>query len=67
MTHSEGINKVKVLQKAFLCWVEEHGDLQGLDAASFNELRRRLFRSTFDAFRLGVVGLDKSGGPGALP
>lgn len=58
MTHREGEQKVKAMQKAFLCWIEAHPDLVVLPPTVFNDLRRKLFRSTFDAFRLGVVGLN---------
>lgn len=58
MIHREGEHKIKALQKAFLCWIEQHPDLTTLPPLAFNELRRKVFRSTFDAFRLGVVGLN---------
>jgi hypothetical protein len=59
MTHTEAERAVKLLQKEFLLWVEEHPVLATLDADTFEEVRHRVFRSTFYSFRLGVVGLDK--------
>lgn len=57
MTHQEGEGRVKGLQKQFLSWVEEHEYLQGLSPDMFNEIRRNAFSSTFDAFRLGRIGI----------
>ena len=51
--------KVKSLQKEFLSWVEHHPVFYALDPDEFNELRRDVFRGTFEAYRLGVVGLDR--------
>lgn len=56
MEHSAAERKIRALQKAVLCWAEEHPVLSRLDPNSFNGLRRRLFRMTFEAYRLGVVG-----------
>lgn len=64
MRQVDGEQKVKALQKAFLCWVEEDEQLKTLDPRTFNLIRRQLFRATFEAFRLGVVGLgDRLEGP----
>lgn len=57
LSHREGERRIKCLQKEFLHWVEEHPQLKELDSHLFNDLRRRAFRATFDAFRLGIVGL----------
>lgn len=57
MEHSEGEARVKSLQKEFLLWVEEHEYLRHLDHQRFNQLRRQAFSSTFDAFKLGRVGV----------
>ncbi len=58
MTHVEGETRVKALQKGFLCWVEECPDLADLEPLQFNRIRRSAFRATFDAFRMGRVGLS---------
>jgi hypothetical protein len=58
MTQQEGEKKVKALQKEFLIWIEEHPALSLLDPDDFDRLRRSVFRGTFQAFRLGIVGLD---------
>jgi hypothetical protein len=59
MTHLEGEKKIKVLQKEFLSWVESHPSLRRLDPDSFNDIRHKVFRATFQAYRLGVVGLEE--------
>jgi hypothetical protein len=48
--------KIKALQKEFLAWVEAHPILHELPPEEFNDLRRRVFRGTFEAYRLGVIG-----------
>lgn len=59
MTHEEGEARVKSLQKQFLFWVEDHDYLSDLDRQRFNQLRRQAMSSTFEAFRLGRVGLKE--------
>ena len=59
MTHTEGEKKIKVIQKDFLVWVESHPVLSAMDPDSFNDIRHKVIRATFQAFRLGVVGLDE--------
>ena len=49
--------RIKALQKQFLVSVEEHPIFHQLDTEAFNDLRKRVFRGTFEAYRLGVVGL----------
>lgn len=48
---------VKALQKELLSWIEDHPALYSLPPAQFNAIRSRVIRGTFDAFRLGIVGL----------
>lgn len=62
MNQVEGERHVKYLQKEFLCWVENHPKFSHLPSNTFNNVRRRVFRSTFDAFRLGVLGTDAYSG-----
>lgn len=50
--------RVKAVQKGFLLGIEEHPVFHHLEPEQFNLLRRRVFRATFDAYRLGVVGVD---------
>lgn len=50
--------RVKALQKEFLVQIEQHPILQAMDPVTFNALRKHVFRGTFEAYRLGVVGLD---------
>lgn len=57
MTEDQAIRKVKGLQKEFFAWVETHPIFEQLDPYHFNDLRKRVFRGTFAAYRLGVVGL----------
>jgi hypothetical protein len=57
MTHKEGERRVKSLQKEFLGWIETEQCLFPMESAEFNAIRRRVIRTTFDAFRFGVVGL----------
>lgn len=54
MTQKEAEVRVKALQKEFLLWLEES---LTVDAVSFEDIRRTVFRASFSAFRLGVVGL----------
>ena len=58
MTHQEGEARVKSLQKEFLTWVETHPHLGLLDHERFNQMRRQAFASTFQAFKMGRVGLS---------
>lgn len=58
MTQKEGEQRIRSLQKQFLSWVETHPQLRTLEPEVFNEVRHRVFRSTFFAYRLGVVGVD---------
>lgn len=57
MTHQEGEVRIKSLQKEFLSWVETHNHLGLLDHHRFNNMRRSAFSSTFEAFRMGRVGV----------
>lgn len=57
LSQREGEARVRSIQKRFLSWIESHPVLQTLPPEEFNDIRRRVFRSTFFAFRLGVVGL----------
>lgn len=59
MTQEEGEIRVKGLQKEFLSWVEGHKALSAIPDTEFNDIRRKAFASTFEAFRLGVVGLGE--------
>lgn len=61
MKHAEGEARIKSLQKEFLLWVEEHKYLRDLDHQRFNQIRRQAFSSTFDAFRMGRVGVSPEG------
>jgi hypothetical protein len=54
--------RIKALQKEFLAWVEAHPILHRLPPTEFNDLRRQVFRGTFEAYRLGVVGNTASAG-----
>lgn len=49
--------KIKATQKEFLAWVEAHEVLHELPPLEFNDLRKRVFRGTFEAYRLGVTGV----------
>lgn len=60
MTHQEGEARIKSLQKEFLSWVEEHPHLGLLDHDRFNQVRRQAFTSTFEAFKMGRVGIKVS-------
>jgi hypothetical protein len=63
MRHEVAEKKVRGLQKEFLTRVEHHPVLFQMEPDDFNDLRKRVFRGTFEAYRLGVVGLDKSDVP----
>jgi hypothetical protein len=56
--------RVRGLQKEFLSQVEAHPVLFQMEPDDFNDLRKRVFRGTFEAYRLGVVGLEK--GPASM-
>jgi hypothetical protein len=58
MDHTTAEKVVKGLQKDFLLWIEETPKLSTLTDDQFTTLRRRVFRSTFQAFRLGIIGID---------
>lgn len=58
MKHEAAERKVRGLQKEFLTRVEQHPVLFAMEPDDFNDLRKRVFRGTFEAYRLGVVGLD---------
>jgi hypothetical protein len=58
MTQQEAERRVKALQKGLLLAIERIPELRDGDPELFNDVRRRIFRSTFLAFRLGVVGLE---------
>lgn len=60
LTQTEGERKIKLLQKEFLIWLEDHPFTQKMDADSFDRLRRSVFRGTFQAFRLGIIGIEDS-------
>jgi hypothetical protein len=60
MTQHEGELHVRTIQKAYLCWVESHPGLRAMGPVAFNTIRRACIRSTFEAFRLGVVGLGEA-------
>lgn len=63
MRHMVGEKMVKGLQKEFLSWIENHESLQDLrvsDRDTFNIIRKRVFRSTFDAYILGVRGVAET-------
>jgi hypothetical protein len=51
------IRKVKGLQRDFLAWIERHPVFYTLEPDAFNDIRKRVFRGTFEVYRLGVVGL----------
>jgi hypothetical protein len=57
VTREQGERRVKAMQREMLCWVEEHEVYGRLDPETLNMVRHRIIRSTFDAYRLGIVGL----------
>lgn len=57
MLHEQAEKRVKALQKEFLMQVENHPVFEQMEPDDFNDLRKRVFRGTFAAFRLGIVGL----------
>jgi hypothetical protein len=58
--------RIKGLQKEFLNRIEEHEVYQYLKPQEFNDLRKRVFRGTFEAYRLGIIGIDNVAGPNEL-
>jgi hypothetical protein len=61
MRHETAEKKIRGLQKEFLTRIEAHPSFHELPPDLFNLIRRRVFRGTFEAYRLGVVGLDGLG------
>jgi hypothetical protein len=59
MTQAEGEARIKVLQREYLTWVEDNPLFLELPPLVFNDIRKRVFRATFEAFRLGKVGLSQ--------
>jgi hypothetical protein len=57
--HNEGERRIKALQKELLAWIESHRILQDIDPMLFNDIRHRIFRSTFQSYKLGIVGLTE--------
>lgn len=64
--HELAEKKVKGLQKEFLVKIEQHPVFQQMEPREFNDLRKRVFRGTFEAYRLGVVGIESTTGHGDL-
>lgn len=58
--------QIKGLQKQFLIQIEEHPVFQHMGPTEFNDLRKRVFRGTFEAYRLGIVGIDGVSGRSEL-
>jgi hypothetical protein len=52
------MRRVKGLQKELLAKIEAHPVLTHMDHDAFHDLRKRVFRGTFAAYKLGVIGLD---------
>lgn len=57
MLQSDGEARVRALQKEFLCWIESQPELFALEPSEFNDIRKKAFRATFNAFRMGRIGL----------
>lgn len=66
MTQELAEKKIRGLQKEILTRMEDHEVFRVLSPDSFNAVRRRVFRGTFDAYRLGVVGLASVKEPDVL-
>lgn len=64
MRHEAAERKIKALQKQFFTEIENHPVLFQMEPNDFNAMRKRVFRGTFEAYRLGVVGLER--GPESL-
>ena len=58
MKHEHAESAVKNLQRSFLFWIEEAEGLKHIKPNQFNDLRTNVFRDTFSAFRMGVIGID---------
>jgi hypothetical protein len=52
--------QVRQLQKEFLVGIENHPAFHVMSPASFNTLRKRVFRGTFEAYRLGIIGPERT-------
>lgn len=63
MRHEEAERRIRALQKSVLLRFEEHPVFEHMTAADFNNLRKRVFRGTFAAYRLGVIGLVNEPAP----
>lgn len=59
MQEELAIKKVRALQKEFLTKLEEHPAFFVIPPDAFNALRKRVFRGTFSAYRMGVVGVER--------
>lgn len=66
LRHDAAERKIRGLQKEFLTRIEEHPVFHALPPDLFNAIRKRVFRGTFEAFRLGVVGHGNTGKPSDL-
>lgn len=56
MNHAAAETAVKLLQRRFLCWIEQHPALDTLDHHAFNDVRKQLYRATWQVFKLGITG-----------
>jgi hypothetical protein len=52
--------KIRALQKEFLTKIETHPAFLVIPPDDFNKLRKRVFRGTFSAYRMGVVGVERN-------
>lgn len=52
--------KIRALQKEFLTKLEAHPAFFIMPPDDFNKLRKRVFRGTFSAYRMGVVGVERN-------
>jgi len=57
VTQDAAEKEIKAGQKAFLLAMETHPVINRLSDDTMNAIRRRVFRATFAAFRLGLLGL----------
>lgn len=63
MRHELAEKKIRALQKGFLTRIEQHAAFHILPPDLFNLIRKRVFRGTFEAYRLGIVGFVPTESP----
>lgn len=58
LTREIAVRRVKSIQKALLLSLEQSPEFQYMEPHAFNSLRKHIFKATFAAYRLGILGVE---------